>query len=110
MDELLTVSCDEDELRLGFEAQTLTYPSPAATVPLLADAGASLERTVALVMDVANRLRRRHGGGYVHERFDGREWTIVELLESLAQVADSDVYRRYRQHAGAESTGPTLDE
>jgi hypothetical protein len=94
----------EEEARLGFEAQTLTYPEGRYELAgLKAPAHGPLERTVAIGLDDGSRIRRRHGGtGYVREVFDGVVWTVSDVFESLREVKDSDVFQAHRQQLDAE--------
>jgi hypothetical protein len=95
----------EEEARLGFEAQTLTYPEGQYELSgLEAPEKAGLDRTVAVTLDGASRIRRRHGGtGYVREMFNSHVWTVSEVFECLRDVAESDAYRDYRQREEAEA-------
>jgi hypothetical protein len=95
----------EAEQALGFSVQTLTYPEGAYELPdLRPGVGTRLDRTAALVIDDGHRFRRRHAGaGYMHEQFNGRAWEAAGLFESLADLAGSDLYRRYVARRDAES-------
>lgn len=101
----------DGEAALGFTAQTLKYPEECYELPALRSAsGVRLERTVALVVDDQNRLRRRpHGRGYLHERFNGWCWEAAAQFETLEDLAQSEVYRRYAAQ-GAEQPVPPREE
>lgn len=92
------------EAALGFALQMLGYPEGGYELAGLKTAGGERrERAVALILDEANRLRRRHGDqGYVRETFDGAAWKVAEVFASADEVAASDSYRRYRQSLEAE--------
>lgn len=86
----------DEELRLGFSVQTLTYPDGGYELAGLASAGpARLDRTVALAIDDAQRIRRRaRGDGYVLERREGEVWCVAAGFAGLAEVVEFDGYRR----------------
>jgi hypothetical protein len=101
----------EEEARLGFEAQTLTYPEGQYELSGLKAPETGLrERTVAVALDDTSRIRRRHGAaGYVREVFDGVGWTVADVFESLREVEDSDAYRDYGRRRDDEE-GCVLEE
>jgi hypothetical protein len=102
----------EDEARLGFEAQTLTYPEGQYELSgLKPPEQGRLDRTVAVLLDDASRIRRRHGGaGYVREVFEGAAWRVADVFESLSEVEESDAYQEYRRRRDAESGGTGAEE
>ncbi len=99
------ISPTEEEARLGFEAQTLTYPEGQYELAgLEAPARGPLDRTVAMGLDDGSRIRRRHGGsGYVREVFDGGAWTVAAVFETLREVEDDNAYQDYRRQCDLEA-------
>ena len=95
-DDIEEVEIRDDEVSAGFSVQTLTYRD-AFELPLSGkDPQVRHERCVALLVDDENRCRRRRAGeGYVHERLGDRGWWIVAEFESLAELTDTEIYRRY---------------
>ena len=97
MDDGLEFVVTEPEAAAGFAVRTLAYedrfelPFPAA------GRARRHERCVAIVVDEANRLKRKHAGdGYVHERWDGARWTSAGEFATVDDVRGSDVYRAYQ--------------
>lgn len=89
MQDPAEIALTDDECRLGFSVQTLTYPEDGYELSGLRASGISqLERTVALTLDDAARIRRRrHGTGYVLEGLAGGVWTVSGEFASLEEVA-----------------------
>lgn len=95
----------EEEDRLGFEAQTLTYPEGKYELAgLEVPARGPLDRTVAMGLDDGSRIRRRHGGsGYVREVFDGGTWAVANIFQTLRDVEDDDAYQDHRRKCDLEA-------
>jgi hypothetical protein len=112
MEAATDVGVSDPEARLGFSAQTLTYPEGGYELASLAGpAPAARERAVALAIDDTNRIRRRRGAaGYAHEHFNGLRWEAAELFGRIEDVAASDVYRRYAARRDADAAdAPAAD-
>jgi hypothetical protein len=100
------VVTDEEEAA-GFALRTLKYPESYELPRLEDEEGRRLERAVAIVIDEANRIKRRHAGeGYVHEVFDGDGWIVAEEFENLDDVLGSDLYGRWKVEADVEDEEP----
>ena len=93
------------ESAMGFSVSTVSYPEGGYELPELRSPTASrIERTVALVLDDRNRIRRRHAGlGYVHEVFDGLVWRLAAAFENVNDVAVYDPYRRFQEQRAREA-------
>jgi len=102
-----------DEAALGFAVHALAYEDDYELPFPRVKGRQRVERCVALVVDAENRLRRRHAQpGYAHERLGAAGWRVVAGFESLAEVAESDIYRahaRQSRDAGA-AAGRTPEE
>lgn len=109
MQDTSDIAMTDDERRLGFSVQTLTYPQGDYELSGLKAAGrSSLERTVALALDEAARLRRqRHGLGYLLERRDGEVWRVAGEFASLAEVDAAGLSQRATDPA--EEREPAAD-
>lgn len=96
MQDTTDIAMTDDERRLGFSVQTLTYPQGDYELSGLRPTGSpQLERTVALALDDAARIRRqRHGLGYVLERREGEVWRVAGEFASLEDVAAARLVQR----------------
>lgn len=107
MEESPEIALTEEELKLGFSGQTLSYPASGFDLSGLVGGGSAvIERAVAIELDGANRIRRRrNGSGYLHERLSGGAWTAVASFESAADVAASDAYVDYLRRLADQGAG-----
>ena len=101
MQDTTEIAIADAERRLGFSVQTLTYPPGDYELSGLQAAGRSqFDRTVALTLGDAARIRRRrHGMGYVLERREGEGWRVAGEFDSLEEVEAAGF--------GQRSTDPT---
>jgi len=86
------------EEKAGFSAQTIDYPETYELPRLGDESHTRHERAVALVIDDANRLKRRKTGAcYVHEVLTTTGWTIQAEFDSLDEVLVHPVYLQWKR-------------
>jgi hypothetical protein len=95
MPDTVDIALTDAERSLGFSVQTLTYPQGDYELSGLRAAGRSpRERTVALTLDDAARIRRqRHGLGYTLERREGEVWRVAGEFPSLEEIEAAGLCR-----------------
>jgi hypothetical protein len=99
------------EEKAGFSVQPIDYPETYELPRLGGKSSVRHERAIALVIDDANRIRRRKSGdGYIHEALTETGWTIQETFESLDEVIRHPVYVSWRRASARDESGETGDD
>jgi hypothetical protein len=95
VDTLETTAAEE---KAGFSAQTIDYPEKYELPLFGGESKIRHERAVALVIDDANRFRRRKAdAGYVHEVLTETGWTIQTNFDSLDEVLSQPIYLDWKR-------------